>query len=238
MRKNKMMRTASALLVATLLTTSVISGTFAKYTTTTSGNDTARVAYWGFDQTASINFDLFDDSYSNVAAQEINGAKDNVIAPGTTKESSFAFGYTDGKRNGDTAATITAPEVAYTLNVSVEATGDYDSLDDNESFTWSLKKTSGETTTTVGTYQTVAQLKAAIENLSGETDGSKDYAAGQLPTAFTNADETYTVGWNWAFDGQDVKDTKMGNAINHDSEDVTTLEHVALTITVSATQRD
>ena len=52
MRKNKMMRTASGLLVATLLTTSVISGTFAKYTTEETGSDSARVAKFGVEITA------------------------------------------------------------------------------------------------------------------------------------------------------------------------------------------
>ena len=44
MKTNKMMRIASVLLVAVLLTTCVISGTFAKYTTTVSATSTANVA--------------------------------------------------------------------------------------------------------------------------------------------------------------------------------------------------
>ena len=43
MKKNKMMRAASALMVATLLTTSVISGTFAKYVTSVNSSDWARI---------------------------------------------------------------------------------------------------------------------------------------------------------------------------------------------------
>ena len=46
MKKNRMMRVASALLVAVLLTTCAISGTFAKYVSTATGEDAARVAYW------------------------------------------------------------------------------------------------------------------------------------------------------------------------------------------------
>ena len=40
------MRLASILLILTLLTTSVISGTFAKYTSSATGFDTATVADW------------------------------------------------------------------------------------------------------------------------------------------------------------------------------------------------
>jgi len=45
--KNKMMRIASVLLVAALITTCAISGTFAKYITQVEGKDQARVAKWG-----------------------------------------------------------------------------------------------------------------------------------------------------------------------------------------------
>lgn len=47
MKKNKFMRIASVLLIVTLLSTSVISGTFAKYTTEAEGSDSATVAKWG-----------------------------------------------------------------------------------------------------------------------------------------------------------------------------------------------
>ena len=55
MKKNTFMRVASALLVAVLLTTCAIAGTFAKYTTEVSSEDSARVAYWGFQRTNSID---------------------------------------------------------------------------------------------------------------------------------------------------------------------------------------
>lgn len=217
MRKNKMMRAASGLLVATLLTTCVISGTFAKYTTTTSGSDKARVAYWGFNQDAKTDIDLFDASYTNVKSE--NG--DNVVAPGTAKTSTFAFGY-------DTNAKANAPEVAYTLTVDATATGDYTQLDANPNFKWTLEDAKGTKTE----YQTVKQLTDAIKALSGDSTGSKEYAAGTLPTTFTSADETYTVGWKWEFDGNDndAKDTAMGNA--------TALDNVDLSISITATQVD
>lgn len=216
MKKNRILRLASALLVLTLLTTCAISGTFAKYTTSTSGSDKARVAYWGFDQAASTTIDLFDTIYENVKSEN----NDNVIAPGTEKTSTFAFGY-------DTNTKANAPEVAYTLKVDATVTGSYNALDANDSFKWTLKAPSATTTTE---YDTVDALVAAIKALSGDESGSKQYAAGQLPDAFTAADEVYTIGWKWAFDGNDTTDTAMGNAA--------TLENVNLTITITATQVD
>ena len=224
MKKNKAMRLASALLVLTLLTTCVISGTFAKYTTSTTGTDKARVAYWGFDQDAATAIDLFDGEYTNVKASgEVDGFS-NVVAPGTSKTSTFAFGYTNYKTDK-----ITAPEVAYTFTVNPTITGDYTSLDSNTNFKWTLQKGNE----TAAEYNTVAELLAAIKALSGDASGSKQYAAGNLPTAFTSADEVYTIGWNWAFSTNaagDAADTAMGNA--------QALDNVTFAITITATQVD
>ena len=59
MKKNTMMRIASVLLVAVLLSTCVISGTYAKYTSTVTTSDSARVAYWGFNS-STVEIALFD----------------------------------------------------------------------------------------------------------------------------------------------------------------------------------
>lgn len=235
MKKNVMMRAASALLVAVLLTTCAISGTFAKYTTSTTGSDKARVAYWGFDQDAATTIDLFDGEYNNVkASDEVDGFS-NVIAPGTSKSTTFAFGYTNYKTDK-----ISAPEVAYNFTVTPAITGDYDSLDANPNFKWTLQKG----TDTASEYDTVDKLLAAVKALSGDASGKKEYKAGELPSAFTSADETYTIGWEWTFETadnttttdkdemaeQDATDTAMGNA--------DALENVTFTITISATQID
>lgn len=221
MKKNKAMRLASALLVLTLLTTCAISGTFAKYTTSTAGTDNARVAYWGFDQGATTNIDLFDGEYDNVKSSGAVDGFANVIAPGTEKSTTFAFGYTNYKDNK-----ITAPEVAYTFTVNPTITGSYAALDANKSFKWTLKK--GDAAATE--YGTVADLLAAIKALSGDASGTKTYNPGQLPADFTAADQVYTIGWKWEFDGNDAGDTEMGNA--------ETLDNVTFSITITATQVD
>lgn len=235
MRKNKMMRIASVLLVAVLLSTSVISGTFAKYTTSSTGSDSARVAYWGWNDEGYIknganqlDIDLFDGSYENNAvnaAGEVDGFA-NVIAPGTTKTTQFSFLYTNYKENE-----ITAPEVAYefTVDFEVAAGSDYDELDANPNFWWTLK--SGDATETTK-YQTVEQLEAAVEALSGAESGTKQYAAGTLPENF-NGNDVHTIGWEWAFETetnaeQDARDTALGNS--------QTLENITFTITITATQ--
>ena len=98
MKKNHMMRIASVLLVVILLTTCAISATFAKYTATGSGKDTASVAKWevkfGDDKLAAdtMKFNLFDTiTNTNPTAGVAKSVADNVIAPGTKGEFTVAL---------------------------------------------------------------------------------------------------------------------------------------------------
>ncbi len=104
MKKNKMLRMASAMLVLTLLTTSIIGGTFAKYVTTDSAQDAARVAKFGV--VATVAGDLFGSTYKAVAdgntvtAYSENGgtvsSKDaaDVVAPGTKNDKGMTLSVT------------------------------------------------------------------------------------------------------------------------------------------------
>lgn len=93
MKTNKFLRIASVLLIAVLLTTCVISGTFAKYISEFSAQDTARVAKWQFevndvDVTAGTNltFDLFNTINDTLDGNKETDVDDDetLIAPGTT----------------------------------------------------------------------------------------------------------------------------------------------------------
>ena len=219
MKKNKMMRAASALMVAVLLTTSVISGTFAKYTTKAVGNDQARVATWGFTQTTIEFSDLFKNVYDTTV-----GSTADVIAPGTTGRDTFSFTY---------AGQEGAPEVAYTFEVSTEGSACAANIMNNPNILWKLDD---------GAFGTWDKLLADIKALSGDSSGTKVYNPGELPTAFNQkgANE-HTVEWKWVFDenasnretatqNNDAGDTAMGNE--------RILGHVNLLITITATQND
>lgn len=114
-RINKPMRAAGILLVATMLTTCMTAGTFAKYTTTDSATDSARVAKFGV--TVTANGSLFGEEYVKVADGNTpgiwtdiydgsngkgvgtvqvlakgNGANsNNVVAPGTQNDTGMGF---------------------------------------------------------------------------------------------------------------------------------------------------
>ena len=119
MKKNKMMRLASALLVCVLLSTSVISGTFAKYVTSDTASDSARVAKWGIsvEATGSLYGEKYASADSKItaltdeasvsvwgkqgSAPEINA----VVAPGTKSDEGFQFGI-NGKAEVDALVTV------------------------------------------------------------------------------------------------------------------------------------
>lgn len=94
MKKNIMMRLASILLIAVLMSTCAISGTFAKYATETNGSASARVAKWSFkvgdtvDITEeSFTFDLgqtiTETDGSTESDVETDDGGDLLLAPGT-----------------------------------------------------------------------------------------------------------------------------------------------------------
>lgn len=242
MKKNKMMRIASVLLVAVLLSTCAIFGTFAKYTTSVTSQDSARVAYWGFQSSNSIDITgLFAATYDNVKSQNVK----DVVAPGTLGSASFAFAYDENVTVNGGAATMTGPEVAYDFTITVNASCD-EMIQNNKNIVWKLDN--------AGVELTWNELIVKIVELSGATgvtyDGTTStatvrYQPGELPAAFTTADNIHTIYWEWKFEGgsatydhdnnavtpeltQDQYDTYMGN--------MEEMDDVSIEIIITATQ--
>lgn len=249
MKKNRMMRLASGLLVAVLITTSTISGTFAKYTTADTAEDTARVAKFGV--TVEAAGELFNDSYKDgftiyneletgdgITVQAISEST-KVVAPGTNNTlTPFTF-TVEGKPEVDV-------EVVYTADVTLtgwEVTGDWDSdpLTADETVTYFpiVFKVNGTPFTVDSTITTTADLETAIEtaitNLSkGRVDANHDLA--------TNSDLEIT--WEWPFSTSalnDAKDTALGDAAAAalaDADDTTNPAKVTLDVTCTVNQLD
>lgn len=104
MKKNVMMRVASIMLVLVLMTSSVISGTYAKYVTQDSGADEARVAKWGvelqvignlygtsYDNNIVVSADDADDKIEVQAVDYKLATASDVVAPGTQNTEGFTF---------------------------------------------------------------------------------------------------------------------------------------------------
>ena len=252
--KNKMMRAASVLMVAVLLSTCAISGTFAKYVTSVTSGDSARVAKWNIGH----NFDeksTFAATYNSGKVESLGGA-DKVVAPGTADSGTYEL-------SG-------APEVAYkvTFNFDKQAEvflkqGNYDFADaayvnmdlnlgtDYIPLKWTVALTTGAGATisqidplgvaalgASNTFNTMAEIEAAFANTQ------IDYAANK------EAGITIVIGWTWAISQNDQADTILGylgndvtatNAMLAGADlvaDTDFCTNVAYDLTITATQVD
>ena len=200
MKKNYMMKLAAVLLVLVLLSTCVISGTFAKYVTKGSADDEARVAKWGVTIVATDDDEekAVLDTLDNENEAEISVAKEKkLLAPGTKG------GLVNVKVTGE-------PEVA--VKVTVDFTIELASWVNEEAGTYCPLEFTAVIAGVTKTYKVgeggyaneaglIAALEADVEAASG------NYAADtNLATTFD-----LVLSWSWAFNGDDVNDTKLGN---------------------------
>lgn len=190
-----------------LISTSMMSGTFARYTSELAGQDTALVAKWSFDVTNGTDsygdttktLQLFDHEYAN----HINTTADDgsgeqfVIAPGVGD--SFII---DLKYNADVDAevTINFDKIAGSANVpilySVDSGAHWITLDNLAS----------------ALAQKIDADSDKVSDLSGTTFVIEKTTGSDVLTI------NETVQWKWAFDttddpsSNDTVDTTLGNA--------------------------
>ena len=190
MKKNNMMRIASVLLVAVLLSTCVISGTFAKYTSAIKAEDSAIVAKFAvkaFGEDAVANdtatVEIFNTVYdtkgvdnfataTGVDDVEVRNAADDaapIVAPGTWGKFSYTL-----ENESDVVVT-------YAVDYTIEEAG--------IPLLWSIDGTNW-------------------------TDTLADVSATQI--AIDGDDVTITIYWQWAYEQTDVAtgdatDTSLGH---------------------------
>ena len=215
MKKNWIARIGFLALVLTLVTASLVSGTFAKYTTAVSGKDTVRVAKFDVAVgdgattfTTGTAIDIFTMA-ADTGVAEIEG----IIAPGTTGD----FGIEIENKSEVKVSAALAFEETNTNNVPIY-------------YVYNTQRYSSVLTGTYtgdnnGTYKTLAGLAADMV----ATPIKLDVSGGTVDEA------TLALDWYWAFNtagtGQtDVSDTTLGKAA--------TAPEVTLNITVTATQLD
>jgi len=205
MKKNTMMRIASTLLIAVLLTTCALGATFAKYVTEGTGSDTARVAKWGI--TMSDNgADTFVDNYDTGLLEDTI-----IVAPGTTGSTTYEVDGTPETAykitfDGTLTEEVFLKEGTYTYSAPYQnmniANGDMTADYYPIKYTVAVVNANAAKTTAnaAGNYDTLQAALNAIEAMSLE------YNAG------TECDLVVTLSWAWAFDTQDDKaDTVLGN---------------------------
>ena len=208
MKKNRMMRLASGLLVAVLLSTCTISGTFAKYVTTNGGADNARVAKFGVQINVSDDLGLFDTAYEKDDADYENTLSvlsqttDQVVAPGTKGSMSFNItGMPEVATRvsidfGSETGAIQLPVGTYTLPagafVAEEKTVTTTAVYEPIKFYFGTTEISDSTVYSM----TLEQLQTEMT-----TTFTQDYDPGHN---FGENGTTYYLGWCWAFEDNSV----------------------------------
>ena len=212
MKNDRITRFAILILALTMITLMIVSGTFAKYTSSATGSDTATVAKWSIKvgsgdgieiagSSSTVAFDLF-----STIKDEDGGSEDDVAG----KASNIAV--------GNTAATakIIAPGTS----------GSFDIIVKNESevnATYSIAFESNNTS-------------IPIEFSTDGTTWKSTLSEANVTNATINmnsAAQTKTVYWRWAYDvsaARDTADTNLGVAAQ------TSPASVTLSATITATQ--
>ena len=238
---NKKMSILGVLLMAVVVTSYSVSGTYAKYVSSVSVADEARVAKWqiGLSEDSMKNMDLFQNSYNygsnGVVVKALDDAR--LVAPGTKGQYTFAL--------------TGIIETNYTIDVAIvdENTGNTVVLTEQEldptattnelvhnpiKFYLDSDSNVDIDTVTADKIMTFDELKVALTNLYKDVDGNKIvYGPGEV----NKTDTTYTIYWKWDFhtdDATDELDTKLGNLIAADETSKTV--KLGLKITAQQTQ--
>ncbi len=225
MKKNKMCRLSSVLLILVLLTTSVVGSTFAKYTTEGTAIDSARVAKWGVSITVDNQGEFFASTYAKddnasgltaansvVAVTNAGGGQDKVVAPGTSGSTTFTIAGT--------------PEVAFKLTADVDATstvklekgkdytmpaGTFEEAEvkvkptaDYEPITFKIEKQKDATTwETLKIDATGVIADSGTANAEGLTLAELKTALESLSHVYEAGEEVnaaYRITWTWPFE--------------------------------------
>ena len=235
-KKNWTLRAAVLMLALVLITSCFVGGTFAKYVTSGSGTDSARVAKFGVTVTASG--DLFAKEYATddqtvvgtIAKSVIS--TDKVVAPGTESNGDFV------------AATVTGtPEVAVRVSYKLDtATLQLENWKDGDGqfycpLVFKVKTPDGNTVISGMEFQTAEAMKAALVNAVAAY--TRDYAPGTDLSG--KAADTLAISWEWPFEtgtdadkpANNVKDTFLG-----DEAAAGRAATVSLTLATTVTQID
>lgn len=220
MKKNRAMRVAAMLLVLVMMTSCFVGGTFAKYVTSGEAETaTARVAKWGVTVTAATDKNTFSDVYATddeklkttITNSVESDNDDKVVAPGTK----------------GTLAEVTiagTPEVA--VAVTYEATVTFEGWTVDNAVYCPLVITVNNTEYKIDDSETLADFAAriveAIEKCAANYEPNENLE--------TETADDVVVTWAWAFEGDDEKDTALGNNAENNK--------VTISITTTVTQID
>lgn len=215
MKKNKLFLLGLFVVFAAVLSLSLVSNTLAKYTSSKTGSDSARVAKWGIVMTVTGNDVLYDDDTTTDDVVKFSVSANNLAAPGTHQKLT-------------TIALTGTPEVSYKITVDVDLNLQNWDISGVEycPLVFNVDGTPISFNTNVADLETAVEKAIAAAIAGGTGDSATDstmysggktytqtYKAGTAVPASANAVE---VNWTWAFLGDNEKDTALGNQAAND----------------------
>ena len=213
MKKNWFLRIATLAIVLTVATACLVSGTLARYVTTETGQDLARVAAWGVEITATDG-DTFVTEQGDLGEGEFSfqsGNTDDIVAPGMTGQMLFEYSGTP-EVGLDIVYSVTGD--GYTGDWTEDGVVDYFPLQ----FTATYQLAS-DTDVVICTDQSYTAFVTALEEFY------RFYAAGEDLSEYS-----LLIEWEWPLDGgNDAGDTYLG--------DLETAPEFELEILVTITQQ-
>ncbi len=203
------MRAAVLMLALVLITSCFVGGTFAKYVTSGTGSDTARVAKFGVEVTVTNNTmfktEYTTDAYGTGITYSVKSSDDDkLVAPGTKEDGALTFSVTgrpevavNVKLDLVVAKDVFLKAGTYDDYTTADTTDTFDISDDYMPVVFKLENDGTECKT-----GTLKDIKDYLDGVSGDFDPNTS-----LSTQFG----TYTLSWAWAFSGDDKADTLLGN---------------------------
>ncbi len=231
-KKNWTMRIAVLMFALVLMTSCFVGGTFAKYVTSGSGSDTARVAKFGVkvEATGDVFAKTYDaadpkvnDYKGDVIAQSvISAGDDNVVAPGTSKTGSLAISVTG------------TPEVAVTVAHTATVALNDKWVDANGNYYCPLKITVGSDTVYGMDYNSATDFAAAVK---GKIDSTENYQA-KTDLSSAAVAKAPVISWAWDFVGTDNKQTDEKDTYLGDQAAEGKAATITITVATTVTQID
>jgi|GEM_PF-581897 len=231
MKKNLLARLGVLALAFTLVTSSLVAGTYSKYTSQVTGSDTAKVAKFAFSLKAggteygnqstsgSQTFNLFSYTDSGVYANNTSSTKD-LIAPGTTGTMAYELDSTSQVAVKAILNLTQAQDGTGTIKVPIYYT--FDTVD-----------AADHTTTGTQRYSDVLN-DTGFKTLATMSTDMSAVAASLAPSDGNNAvTMKYVIHWTWDFEN--------GGANQTDSNDTTlglATPNVTLTINTTVEQNN
>lgn len=218
-RNNWTMRAAGMMLALVLITSSFVGGTFAKYTTSGNGEDSARVAKFGVNVEVSANNVMFKKEYEtdNIDAKnasislsvkhEKSTSPEFLVAPGTKVDDAVKLSITGKPEVAVNVKIEVDPALdvyllAGTYNDPTKASGTFKLDKDYHPVKFTLKREG----TVLKDGVPLTEIKNYLENTLSKNYGPNENLGSYL--------ENLTLSWEWPYEGEgvnDAADTLLGN---------------------------